>query len=329
MNECFSVLLAAFFLDIFLGDPEYALHPVRLVGKSIHFVEVFLCRAGLRGIIGGILLVLIVLSLSIGSYLGLRSVLQWLFPWFGIILDIFMVYSCLALRDLIRYARSVAHSLKRDDLVEARSRVQRMVGRDASLLDAAGVIRATIESLAENFVDGFLSPVFWYVLGGAAAKILGIFPLGGAVLGILIFRVVNTLDSMVGHLSERYRFFGRASARLDDMMNFLPARISVMIIAAASYICGLEAKNCLKMGWRDRLKHPSPNAGHAESCAAAALHIRLGGPTVYPDRIVQKPWLGHDTTSISQQHIHKCCVLILWSGLITLGVSLLVVGIFV
>lgn len=323
MSECVCVLLAAVALDVFLGDPVYPLHPVRLAGGTIRWVEAALRRAGLSGYGGGILLAAAVLCLSLGSYLGLRFAMLRGPSRLAVFFDIFLVYSCIALQDLLRRAGQVSRALRQNRLEEARRRVQEIVGRDAGRLDAAGIARAAVESVAENFVDGFLSPLFWFVTGSAVARLCGFPPCPGAVLGILAMRMVNTLDSMVGYRNERYIRFGRASARLDDMMNFAPARIAIPVIALAAAACGLKTKNCLKTGRRDRLKHPSPNAGHAESCVAGALDIRLGGPTIYFHGSVEKPWLGDGTPEVSGKDIDRCRMLIAGSGLAALCFALL------
>jgi adenosylcobinamide-phosphate synthase len=326
MGECILVFSAAFILDSVLGDPEYTIHPVRLMGKAIQRIEAGLRSAGLSGLAGGLLLVVSMMCFSLGTYLGLRSALRLLHPWLVIFLHLYLVYSCIALRDLLDRSGLVAKALEKKELAKARQKVQEIVGRDAGRLDVFGVARAAVESLAENFVDGFLSPVFWYFVGGVSARLSGVPPCIGAALGILGFKVVNTFDSMVGYRNERYMQFGRTATRLDDMMNFLPARLAIPIIAAAAGICRFDAANCLKIGWRDRLKHPSPNAGHAESCVAGALDIRLGGPTIYSHGVTEKPWLGDSTPAVSHEHISECRTLILWSGLVTLCILLLALG---
>jgi adenosylcobinamide-phosphate synthase len=318
MVECAVVLLVAGMLDLSLGDPVYPYHPVRLAGKIITASEALLRRMGLSGIAGGLLLVVMVSSSALGCYLGVRLLISRLHPWPCLALDVYVAYSCLSLKDLIVHAKRVSAALKRDDLAGARHAVQRMVGRNATLLDASGVARATVESTAENFTDGFLSPLFWYGAGCCTAYASGINPMAGAVTGMLAYKTVNTLDSMVGYRSPEYLYFGRASARLDDVMNYVPARLSIPIMCIASCLCGLNAWGCLRIGLRDRLKHTSPNAGHAESCAAGALGIRLGGPTRYPFGLVEKPWLGDGSPDFSHDCIDEGCILVLLSGLISL-----------
>ncbi len=317
------VLFWAFVLDLLLGDPEYPLHPVRIIGRVVSLLESLLRRAGMAGMTGGALLAVSVLISFTGAYLGLRFALHHVHPRLAVAFDTFVVYSCIAFKDLLRHGGLIADALERGDFSEARVEVQKIVGRDASRLDASGIARAAVESVAENFVDGLLSPFFWYITGCALSSFAGLPTCTGGVLGIFIFRVVNTLDSMVGHRSEQYLRFGCFAARLDDVMNFFPARLSVPIISLSAGMCGLNAVHAVEIAWRDRLKHPSPNAGHAESCVAGALAIRLGGPAVYSGGVVKKPWIGDGTADISHEHIRKCCVLILCSGLVALSLALL------
>jgi adenosylcobinamide-phosphate synthase len=326
MSECALVLLAAFILDLILGDPVYPFHPVRLAGRAIQFFESTLRRIGTSGIFASIVLAIAVLILSLGFYLVIFFLAQHGHHGLVILWNTFLVYSLIALRDLHHHAGRVARALERNDLTGAQRAVQRMVGRDAYRLDAHAIARAAVESVAENFVDGVLSPLFWYVAGAAVATTCGVSPSMGAVIGMLTFKTVSTLDSMVGHRNERYIFFGRASARLDDVMNFLPARLSLLIMTAAALICRLDAKGCLRIGWRDRLKHVSPNSGHAESCMAGALGIRLGGPTIYPHGRVEKPWLGEGSADVSHEQIYQSRTMILCSGIITLILALLGLG---
>jgi adenosylcobinamide-phosphate synthase len=323
MLECALLLLVACTLDALLGDPVYALHPVRLLGKRIAFTEAILRRIGLSGVVGGILLVMVMLGLSLCSYLCIRSGLNHIHPWMPLVADIFITYSCIGFRDLLRHAGVAAEALEHNDLTKAQDAVQQIVGRDASQLDDTGVARAAVESVAENFVDGFLSPIFWYITGAGIASFNGLPLYGSAVLGTLGFRVINTMDSMVGYCNPIYMYFGWAAAKLDDIANFLPARLAIPIIFIAAVLLKLNARPCYKIASRDRLKHHSPNAGHAESCVAGALGIRLGGPTIYSNAIVRKPWLGDGRIAISHEHIRKCCNLILCSGLVALCISFL------
>lgn len=316
MCDCAMILSVAFVLDLLFGDPVYRLHPVRCVGYLACFLEHWLRRVHLSGLAGGSLLVTFSLVVTLAVALGLSTVLQCLGSWPAWIWHIYLTTSCIALRDLIDHARPVAAALRAGDLPRARDVVQRIVGRDASRLDEAGIARATVETMAENFVDGLLGPVFWYVVGAIALRDVN--PAAGALAALVGYRVTNTLDSMVGYHNERYFLFGRAAARLDDVLNFIPARLSIPILALSAAACGYDAKNALRIALRDRNKHVSPNSGHPESCMAGALNIRLGGPTIYPHGTVEKPWLGDGDSEVTPFHIDNCCRIVF----VAAGVSL-------
>ena len=317
MTECAIILILAFIIDCILGDPPYRYHPVRLTGQLITRMESFLRRMGLSGITGGGLLVLFTIIIILSAYFILKIIFCAIHVWVVLALNIYVVYSCIAFRDLLDHAHPVAEALENADLLSARRAVQKIVGRDANNLDAFGVARAAVESLAENFVDGLLSPVFWYAMGCLVGGLIGFHYNTASVFGILIYRVVNTLDSMVGYRTERYFYFGRVSARLDDVMNFIPARLSIIILMSASILCKMNACNCWKIAGRDRLKHPSPNAGHAESCVAGALYLRLGGPINYGHEPYQKSWLGDGTADASYRDVRRCSRLVNFAGVIT------------
>jgi adenosylcobinamide-phosphate synthase len=173
--------------------------------------------------------------------------------------------------------------------------------------------------LAENFVDGFFSPLFWFFAGALLATLFGAAPQDMAIAAMLIFKGVSTLDSMVGYRSPKYLRFGWASARLDDVMNLVPARLSILALFLGACLTRLAPFDGLRTALRDRLKHDSPNAAHAESFVAGSLHIRLGGPTRYPDGLKDKPWLGDGSAKMTTQHIRQAAALITGSGWITLG----------
>ena len=313
MLECIVILAGAFLLDMALGDPVYRLHPVRLLGHAITGLERFLFRTGQNGFIGGAILFAGAISCGIACVMAAK--LLWrAFPASGILAFPFLVYSCIGFMDLFRHALPVEGALNDGDTPKARSRLSRMVGRDVSVLDREGITRATVESVAENFVDGFLSILFWFGAGALAAFAAGLPPAPVAAGCAILFRTVNTLDAMVGYRSERYRHFGTVSARVDDILNFMPARLSIPVIAAAAALCRTGARRCIHTGLRDRLVHASPNAGHPESCVAGALGIRLGGPVRYPQRMLDKPWMGDDINPITPSHIHQACRLMFCAG---------------
>jgi adenosylcobinamide-phosphate synthase len=305
------ILISALVLDLILGDPPFRFHPVRLMGATISGAERVFLRLGWSGLIGGALLVSGTIAVSLGLYLAVRSFLGRLHPALASALDLYLAYSFLALKDLFEHATPVAQALTRSDLTEARIALQKIVGRDTSDLDTQGVVRGAVESVAENFVDGVLSPMFWYTLVAILSHVFGCpSPAAAGIVGMLTFKTISTLDSMVGYRREHYLLFGRAAARLDDVANFLPARLSLIILYIGAVFSGEHAREGWRTGLRDRRKHPSPNAGHPESFVAGALGIQLGGPTLYPDGTVDKPWLGNGDEKIGPQHIRRCCRLV-------------------
>jgi adenosylcobinamide-phosphate synthase len=305
------ILISALILDLILGDPPFRFHPVRLMGMTISGAERLFIRLGWSGLIGGALLVSGTIAVSLGLYLAVRIFLGRLHPALASALDLYLAYSFLALKDLLEHAAPVAQALTRGDLTAARTALQKIVGRDTSNLDTQGLVRGAVESVAENFVDGVLSPMFWYTLVAVVSHVSGCpSPAAAGIAGMLTFKVLSTLDSMVGYRREHYLLFGRSAARLDDVANFLPARLSLIILYIGAVFSGESAREGWRTALRDRRKHPSPNAGHPESFVAGALGIQLGGPTLYPDGAVEKPWLGNGDAELVAEHISRCCRLV-------------------
>jgi adenosylcobinamide-phosphate synthase len=321
MYNSVFILGMAFVLDLLLGDPVYRMHPVRCTGTAVQLLEKLLRRMHLNGLAGGAFLVILALAMVWSITLGLHIAIRHLNVWAVYVWHVYLVTSCIALRDLIEHARSVAQALQANDLIRARLAVHRIVGRDVMYLDETGVARAAIESVAENFVDGLLGPLFWYI---ASALIFhNVAPAVGGLIAIVGYRTVNTLDSMVGHRNKRYITFGRAAARLDDILNFIPARLSIFILPLSAAVCHQNAINAFKTALRDRNKHVSPNAGHPESCLAGALNIRLGGPTVYQHCTVDKPWLGRGEIIVNAGHLHACCNIVFLAGFLSFALAVL------
>ena len=310
MIQAAAILLAAFIIDLVLGDPPFPFHPVRLMGAAISAFEKTILRLRWSGLGGGILLVTLKLGLVIGVYLTLRQLIAGLHPILAIVLDLYLAYSCLALKDLCKHAEPIAETLVKGNLIQARAELQKIVGRDTSDLNSEGVARGAVESVAENFVDGVLSPMFWYSLIAVFGHVFGCPASAVGMVGMLAFKAISTLDSMVGYRSDRYLLFGRPAAQLDDLINFLPARLSLIILSIGAVLSGEKVWAGWKISRRDRLKHPSPNAGHPESFVAGALGVRLGGPTVYKETTVEKPWLGDWDGEVGSDHIRRCCRLV-------------------
>jgi len=319
MLEFAFIILLAFILDCIFGDPRYRLHPIRLIGRCIVLFTRILRRTGLDGRRGGLVLVMMVEFVFLTAFLAPSLVLHRIHILLGLGFDLFICYSCLALKDLFYHMDKVIHALEEGNLSEARKEIAMVVGRDVRFLDEKGISRAAIETMAENFVDGFLSPLFWYLCGGILGYILGLSPVMTAVGLMMAFKVASTLDSMVGYKDSEFLEFGWAGARLDDFMNFVPARLSLMVLFAGAWICRLKASEGIRVALRDRLKHDSPNAAHAESFVAGALEVRLGGPTVYPGGQKDKPWLGQGNPDPLPQHIRSTAFLLTRSAWVAMA----------
>jgi adenosylcobinamide-phosphate synthase len=304
------ILLAAFALDQMLGDPLFLPHPVRWMGRAIEVLEPPLRRLPLPlTVCGGILC----FSLVGGTFIlatGLDKAAGWVHPAAKTVLDTVLIYYCISAKSLEKAAMQVWQALRAQDLIAARKQVARIVGRETERLSGAGVVRAAVETVAENLVDGFVAPIFFAALGGAPLAVT--------------YKMVNTLDSMVGYKNDRYLLFGKVSARLDDIANFIPARLAVPVIALAAELLptrsGLVA---LKTAWQDGARHASPNSGYAEAAFAGVLMVRLGGPNIYHGCLVEKPFIGRDYGEAQAFHIPRACDLMLLASVIWLFVAAL------
>jgi adenosylcobinamide-phosphate synthase len=273
------VLGAALAVDLAIGDPTYAAHPVRLIGATIAAVERGLRRLGLDGYGGGVTLTVVVAAIWVGLASAVVLAAARGPQWLALGVHGFVVYSLLALGDLLRHVWRVEQALAVDDLAGARAAVGALVVRDADRLDPAACRRAAIESLAENLTDGFTSAVCWYAVGG--------------VPGLVLFKVASTLDSMVGNRTPRYLHFGWAGARLDDVMNYVPARVTWLLVAlTAVFVLGCAAIDALIVGVRQHAILPGPNSGWSEAAAAGALRRRLVGPIWLRGTLVTDIWIG-------------------------------------
>jgi adenosylcobinamide-phosphate synthase len=278
------LLLAALVLDAYVGDLPWLFrflpHPIALIGRAIDWCDRKLNRPQrppgvLR--VRGLLTVLVLGSGAVGIGLGLH----WLarnYPQ-GWLVELLVITLMVAQRGLYDHVATVRRALDLDGLVAARRAVSHIVGRDPDALDEHGVARAAIESLAENFADGVVAPVFWYLVAGLP--------------GLVLYKTVNTMDSMIGHRTERYEQFGKVAARLDDAMNWVPARIAGLLIAAGALVtAGTRRADGFGVMWRDHAKHASPNAGWPEAAMAGALGLALNGPRIYGGEVVAAPWVG-------------------------------------
>ncbi|MCE9888674.1 adenosylcobinamide-phosphate synthase CbiB [Kluyvera intermedia] len=284
----------AWLIDFVIGDPQRWPHPVRWIGNLINVVQRAVrrrCHSDRALRIGGGVMWLAVVGLTYGVAWGALRLAAWVHPWLGWGVEVWMIFTVLAGRCLARSAEDVARPLRENDLAESRIKLSWIVGRDTSALQPEQINRAVVETVAENTVDGIIAPLFFLLLGGA--------PLAMA------YKAVNTLDSMVGYKHEKYRAIGMVSARLDDAANFIPARLSWLLISAAAWLCRLDAARALRIGWRDRYNHSSPNCAWSEAAVAGALGIRLGGPNDYFGQRVDKPWIGDARRDIAIDDISR------------------------
>lgn len=280
-------------LDFMFGDPVWLYHPVRLMGKCITFLEGILRRifpkskTGER--IAGAVLVILTVAVSTAVPAALLSVLYHLNFFAGFALESFFCYQMLAAKSLKTESMKVYRELQKKDIAGARYAVSMIVGRDTEHLDEAGVTKAAVETVAENASDGVIAPLFYMMLGGAAAG--------------FAYKAVNTMDSMIGYKNEKYQYFGTAAARLDDVVNFIPSRLSGLALIAAAMFTGEDWKNAWRIFRRDRRNHASPNSAQTESAMAGALRVRLAGDAWYFGKLHEKPYIGDDLRKIEAEDI--------------------------
>lgn len=286
-------IVLAVILDRLIGDPPNWPHPVRFYGRLIAVLEKFI-RAHIQNLkLGGYLLL-------IGSILSVLipfEILSAILPsiLFNII-SIYILFTSLASKCLSNEAKKVAKALEEDDIALARLQLSYLVGRDTQNLSKDEVSRGVIETVAENSVDGVLAPLFMMMIG---------LPMGLSVEFAMIYKIVNTLDSMVGYIQQPYKEIGFASAKFDDILNFIPARIGALVMLVSGFFLNLNVKNGMRILRRDRLNHKSPNSGHPESAVAGLLNIQIGGTNHYFGNIVEKPTIGDAIDNLSSIKIEQ------------------------
>lgn len=281
-------LLVGFCLDLLLGDPHWAPHPVRAIGALIAGLEKGLRRLFPKSpageLTGGVVLVVLTLAIPTGLTVLLLWACRLVSPWLALAVESLLSYQLLATKSLAAESRKVYDALKTGDLDKARYAVSMIVGRDTASLDEAGVARAAVETVAENASDGVIAPLIFLAIGGA--------PLG------MFYKAANTMDSMAGYKNDKYLYFGRAAAKFDDILNFFPARIAGVLMCLGSTAAGYDGKNAWRVFKRDRKNHKSPNSAHTEAACAGALQLRLAGPNFYFGKLVEKPYIGDDQRPI-------------------------------
>ena len=301
-NGC--LLAAAFILDLIIGDPHRLPHPVRWMGSAIIAFEAPFRKISANLVLSGTLYAaFLIFSTWLLTFAAIET-LGRMNPFIGSGLETVLIFFCLSARSLEQAAMDIHDSLGLNKIDRARREVDLIVGRDVDQYDAGGIARATVETVAENLVDGFIAPLFFAAIGGA--------PLAMA------YKMSNTLDSMVGYKNITYIQFGRASAVIDDIFNYIPARISILVIALASQILAGTGARSLKTAVREGAHHSSPNAGYAEAAFAGALAVKLNGPNYYHGKLVDKPYIGVHFGETAPGHIKKACDLMLLSSFLWL-----------
>ena len=301
-------LAVACLLDAAVGDPRWFPHPVRWMGSIVNWydrrVHQLLLSPPKQRMAG----VLLAIALPSGAYVA-GALFIWLCnfadPMWGMVITVLLAWTTLAARDLIDHVLAVQKALQSVSMVEARAAVAKIVGRDTEAMDESDLVRATVETIAESTADGIVAPLFYLIIGGA--------PLA------LAYKAVNTLDSMIGHLDDRYRWFGWASARLDDVANFIPARITALLLV---FSAGIVSRSwpVMQRTWqivlRDGGQHPSPNSGRPEAAMAGALGVQLGGTNRYGGLPIERPCLGDPDQPLTRDHIGRALALMIWTSLI-------------
>jgi adenosylcobinamide-phosphate synthase len=305
-NPSVALLSTVFFLDLAVGDPRWFPHPVVLMGKVITYgEEKFLSVKRGRAFLAGMLLSVLVIALSGITAWALVALFQLLPFWLSFIATAALGSTTLATRGLLDAVSQIEASLRAGDLLVAREKLSHIVGRETTDLNQDKVLRASLESLSESTCDGIVAPLFYLFLGGV--------PLAMA------YKAINTLDSMIGYRSERYFYFGKFAARLDDAANFIPARLTACFFIVGAMLGRREPLRALRTVWRDRAKHLSPNAGYPEAALAGAFGIQLGGPSVYFGKQMYKPHLGDDLTPVKIEMLKEARSLCLATAILSLA----------
>ncbi len=325
------ILVAALLLDFAIGDPRWLPHPVRIIGGAISRIEKFFriyFKTPFQEKFGGIFLAVIIavpvfgivviiqkafLSIAVSSYISTAPLLQYSMNIFVVIFLVYLTSTTIAVKELVNSARLVIEAVKDKDLDSARKNLGMIVGRDTKNLSEKGILKATIETLAENLSDGIIAPLFYLAIGGLPLAVT--------------YKAINTLDSMVGYKNERYKNFGWASARLDDIANYIPARITGIIIVVVSFFVShsLSTIHCsLFTMLRDGKKHTSPNAGIPEAAMAGALGVMLGGPSTYGDVIVEKPHIGKNIEKDYLKASENTTLIVKIASFLSIGIAAII-----
>ena len=282
MKYSIYACIIGFILDMIFGDPHWLYHPIRLIGKLITNIEKMVrscfpkAKSGER--MGGIVLAIIVMVVSTCIPFMILVICYKIHVYLGVAIESIFCYQLLATKSLKVESMKVYKALKGGDIEKARYAVSMIVGRDTKSLDAVGITKAAVETVAENTSDGSIAPLIGIIIGGA--------PLG------FLYKSINTMDSMIGYKNDKYINLGRFAAKLDDIVNYIPARFSAYMMILSAYILGMDGKNAYRIYKRDRYKHASPNSAHTESVCAGALRIKLAGDAYYFGKLHKKEYIG-------------------------------------
>lgn len=320
-------VIIAYILDLIFGDPYWLPHPVRFIGWLIkrtegilrNFVKSGKGNQGRRERQAGIVLTVFVVAVTFLIVMFILKLAALINPILFHLLNIYFIYSSIAARCLANEAYKVYDVLKKKDIPEARKRLAMLVGRETESLSEQEIIRGVVETTAENTVDGIISPVIYAVIGS-------FFSLGAPL--VYAFKAISTLDSMVGYMNEKYIDFGRFSAKTDDVANYLPARLSGILIPLAAFFCGKSMSKSFSIMLRDRRNHKSPNCAYPEAAVAGALGIRIGGNNIYFGKVVEKPTIGDEDRKLDISDIPGTVKLMYAAAMLTLVLCVAVGALF-
>jgi adenosylcobinamide-phosphate synthase len=307
------VIFLALLLDLAIGDPHGLPHPVVAIGHLIHALDLGLRRDWLNERLAGIMLLLLVVFCSAGATWILLQTLSALLPLAGWIAAVLVSSTCLAARSLHKESARVASALLAGDLPMARHHLSCIVGRDTDQLEEPEIWRAVVETVAENTSDGIIAPLFWLTIAGP--------------VGSMAYKAVSTLDSMVGYRNRRYLQMGWASARMDDLLNYIPARLSALLLIMAAPLVGCSVSGAVRITLRDRLQHPSPNSGHPEAAAAGALGVRLGGAAHYSGISSWKEYIGDQLQPLDER-AYRSMIMLMYISTLLMAVLCMITAFF-
>jgi len=296
-------IISALALDMAAGDPRWRWHPVRMTGRLAGWMEPITRSFFSNTRLAGAVTVFVTICAVAIVCLGIVTVCGLIDPLAGDLAGLFILYASLSARDLADHGRDVYRSLLQGDIAMARQRAGRMVGRDTARLDESGIVRATAESIAENTSDGVVAPLLFAAVFGPT--------------GAMVYKAVNTMDSMFGYRDDRYKDFGRVAAKLDDLANFVPSRVTVLSVFVAAALLSMRPLDSIRISICDGHKHPSPNSGWPEAAFAGAMGVRFGGLNEYGGKMYEKPFIGENAQAISTKHINDAIRLMYLSSVVS------------